>query len=160
MTSKLSGSSYYVVLDRDYKKDGNNGLTEGMITRWSSDSVTGYEYMHGGCGFWTCTGGSDFREFSGTVELFYAGESFLLYGNDGEYSLPQKFIDAVIAGKGDQPLSIKLSKGRRSSVVFPIGKATLNRSPDCSRWRPRAGQNLSFPSLLDVQANRISPLRT
>lgn len=96
-----------------------------MITRWSSDSVTGYEYMHGGCGFWTCTGGSDFREFSGTVELFYAGESFLLYGNDGEYSLPQKFIDAVIAGKGDQPLSIKLSKGRRSSVVFPIGKATL-----------------------------------
>jgi S1-C subfamily serine protease len=125
VTSKLSGSSYYVVLDRDYKKDGNNGLTEGMITRWSSDSVTGYEYMHGGCGFWTCTGGSDFREFSGTVELFYAGESFLLYGNDGEYSLPQKFIDAVIAGKGDQPLSIKLSKGRRSSVVFPIGKATL-----------------------------------
>jgi len=163
VTSKLSGSSYYVVLDRDYKKDGNNGLTEGMITRWSSDSVTGYEYMHGGCGFWTCTGGSDFREFSGTIELFYAGESFLLYGNDGEYSLPQKFIDAVVTSKGDQPLSIKLSKGRRSSVVFPIGKATLQSlarlfQMETKSWtKPQLSITVSRASKANLAAEDLIP---
>jgi len=163
VTSKLSGSSYYVVLDRDYKKDGNNGLTEGMITRWSSDSVTGYEYMQGGCGFWTCTGGSDFREFSGTIELFYAGESFLLYGNDGEYSLPQKFIDAIVTSKGDQPLSIKLSKGRRSSVIFPIGKATLQSlsrlfQMETKSWtKPQLSITVSRASKANLAAEDLIP---
>lgn len=163
VTSKLSGSSYYAVLDRDYKKDSNNGLTEGMITRWSSDSVTGYEYMHGGCGFWTCTGGSDFREFSGTIELFYAGESFLLYGNDGEYSLPQKFIDAVVASKGEQPLSIKLSKGRRSSVVFPIGKASLQSlarlfQMETKSWtKPQLSVTVSRASKANLAAEDLIP---
>ena len=125
VTSKLTGSFSYVVLDRDYRQDGSNGLTEGVITRWTSDTVTGYEYAHGGCGLWTCTSGAEMREFSGTIELFYAGESFLLYGDAGEYSLPQRFIDAVVQTNGAQALTIKLSKGRRSSVVFPIGKGTL-----------------------------------
>lgn len=163
VTSKLAGSSYYIVLDRDYKKDGNNGLTEGMITRWGSDSVTGYEYMYGGCGFWTCTGGSDFREFSGTIELFYAGESFLLYGNDGEYSLPQKFIDAVVTSKGDLPLSIKLSKGRRSSVVFPIGKATLHSlarlfQMETKSWKkPQLSITVSRASKANLAAEDLIP---
>lgn len=163
VTSKLSGSSYNIVLDRDYKKDGNNGLTEGMITRWNSDSVTGYEYMYGGCGFWTCTYGSDFREFSGTIELFYAGESFLLYGNDGEYSLPQKFIDALVISKGEQPLSIKLSKGRRSSVVFPIGKATLQSlarlfQMETKSWtKPQLSITVSRSSKANLAAEDLIP---
>jgi len=163
VTSKLSSSFYYVVFDRDYKKDGNNGLTEGMITRWTSDLVTGYEYMYGGCGFWTCTGGSDFREFSGTIELFYAGESFLLYGENGEYSLPRKFIDAVISSKGDQPLSIKLSKGRRSTVVFPIGKGTLQslarlfQMETKSRTKPQLSITVSRASKANLAAEDLIP---
>ena len=125
VTSKLSQDYYYIVLDRDFKTNSSNGLTEGMITRWGSDTVTGYQYMYGGCGFWVCTSGSDFREFSGTIELYYAGESYLLYGDSGEYSLPQGFIEKVISTSGDQSLSIKLSKGRGDTKVFPIGKETL-----------------------------------
>lgn len=125
VTSKLSQDYYYVVFDRDYKTNFNNGLTEGLVTRWGSDTVTGYQYMYGGCGFWVCTSGSDFREFSGAIELYYAGETHLLYGDSGEYSLPQAFIKNVINTNGDQPLSIKLSKGRGDTKVFPVGKETL-----------------------------------
>ena len=125
VTSSLSGGSYYIVLDRHYKQDAANGLTEGVITRWSGDSVSGYEYVHGGCGILLCTRGGESRAFSGTIELLYGGESFQLYGDNGEYRLPQKFSDAVVQTNGGQPLAIKLSKGRSASSVVPIGKATL-----------------------------------
>ena len=124
VNSKLTGDFYYLVFDRDYKTNGNNGLQEGIVTRWTKDTLTGYQYMKGGCGFWTCTYGSDFQEFAGTVELFYAGKSYLVYGDSGEYRLPQSFIEDVTLNGGNSDLSIKLSKGRGNQRVFPIGEQT------------------------------------
>jgi hypothetical protein len=163
VSSKLSRDYYYVVLDRDYKTNFNNGLTEGMITRWGSDTVTGYQYMYGGCGLWVCTSGSDFREFSGTIELYYVGESCLLYGSSGEYSLPQGFIDKVITTSGDQSLSIKLSKGRGDTKVFPIGKETLKSlarlfQAEQKTWKkPKASIQISRVSKSSLPAEDLIP---
>lgn len=125
VTSKLNGNYYYVVFDRDYQSD-SRGLTQGLLTRWTNDTVTGYQYIHGGCGFWSCTRiPAEIREFRGAIEFFYGDESFLVYGNDGEYILPQKFINQVVRNSGSGKLSIKLSEGRGTNLVFPIGDATL-----------------------------------
>ena len=124
VVSKLSGDYYYIVYDRDYKTNGGNGVQEGVVTKWTKDTLSGYQYMKGGCGFWVCTSGSDFREFSGTIELFYAGKSFLVYGDSGEYRIPQGFIDLFLQDGGSSDLSLKLSSGRGSQLVFPIGKGT------------------------------------
>ena len=124
-TSKLSGDYYYVVLDRDYKTSAANGLTEGVVTRWTKDALSGYQYMKGGCGWVTCSYGSDYRNFGGTVEIFYGGSSFLMYGEDGEYRLPQSFVKSILDTNGSMDLSVKLSEGRGSQLVFPIGKPTV-----------------------------------
>ena len=124
VVSKLSGDYYYTVFDRDYKTNSGNGVQEGVVTKWTKDTLSGYQYMKGGCGFWVCTSGSDFREFSGTIELFYGGKSFLVYGDSGEYRIPQGFIDLFIENNGSSDLSLKLSSGRGSQLVFPIGKST------------------------------------
>lgn len=124
VTSKLSGDSYYLVFDRDYNTNNNNGLTEGFATRWTNESVTGYQYFKGGCGLWVCTFGSGITTFGGTIQIFYAGESFLLYGDSGEYQLPQKLRDLIIKTNGSESLSIKLSEGRDNQKVFSIGPNT------------------------------------
>ena len=163
MTSKVSGDYYYVVLDRDYKTNVSNGVTEGLITRWGSDTVTGYQYMYGGCGLWVCTSGSDFREFSGVIELYYAGETYLVYGDSGEYSLPQSFISNIISTNGDQSLSIKLSKGRGDTKVFPVGKETLKSiarlfQAEQKTWqKPKVSIQISTVSKSGLPAEDLIP---
>ena len=127
ITSRFSKNYYYVVLD-DNTKNCSNDEIEGLVTRWGSDTVTGYQYMIEGCrlGFLSRRGVGEVRELSGVIELFYAGVAYRLSGDSGEYSLPQSFISSVISSDGNQPLSIKLSKGRGdTNIPFPVGKETV-----------------------------------
>jgi hypothetical protein len=164
VTSKLGGDYYYVVFDRDYKTNSGNGMTEGVITRWTNDTVSGYQYMQGGCGWLVCTYGSDFRTFSGTVEIYYSGKSYLLYGNDGEYQLPQELKTLLAESKGSSDLSLKLSEGRGNQRVFPIGGksrkaiAALFTKEDKSWELPQIAIKAQKVSPTDLQATKVVPL--
>ena len=59
------------------------------------------------------------------VELYISEKSFRLYGDNGEYVLPQAFIDEVKIAKETTELNLKLKSGSRS-VVVPIGPDTIN----------------------------------
>ena len=53
--SALDGGYELAVFDRDYTDSFSSGAKEGVVTRWSIDSLKGITYTAGGCGFWTCT---------------------------------------------------------------------------------------------------------
>ena len=124
ITSKLTGDFYYRVVDRDYKTNSSNGLQEGFVTSWTRNTLSGFKYSMGGCGFWVCTYGSQINDFSGAIELFYNGKSFLIYGDAGEYRIPGEFVDHFLQNGGISDLSLKLSRGKGKQSVVPIGPQT------------------------------------
>ena len=164
VTSRLSGDYYYVIFDRDYTTDSSNGLTEGVVTRWTKDTLSGYQYMSGSCGFWRCSYGSDFRNFGGTVEIFYGGQSYLIFGENGEYQLPQGFVKSVEDTNGSGEISIKLSEGRGNKLVFPIGKATIKSLTalfklEDKQWEvPKIEIAPTLVPAVDLPATKVVPL--
>ena len=124
--SALDGKYELAVFDRDYADSFSSGSKEGAVTKWTTDQLRGYTYSAGGCGFWTCTyERASINDFPGVVELYIAEKSFRLYGDNGEYVLPQSFIDEVKRSNETTELNLKLKAGSKS-VVVPIGNETLS----------------------------------
>ena len=124
--SELDGSYDLAVFDRDYSDDFNTGAKEGVITKWTIDSVAGITYTAGGCGFWTCTRErSVIRQLPGSIELFVGSTSFKLYGDEGKFYLPEPFINLVKAASDSTEVNLKFKTSSGSSAVAPIGPATI-----------------------------------
>ena len=123
--SALDGNYELAVFDRDYTDNFSTGSKEGAVTKWSTDQLRGYTYSAGGCGFWTCTyERASINDFPGVVELYISEKSFRLYGDNGEYVLPQTFIDEVKKSNETTELNLKL-KADSKSVVVPVGNETI-----------------------------------
>ncbi len=124
--SALDGNYELAVFDRDYTDSFSTGSKEGAVTKWTTDQLRGYTYSAGGCGFWTCTyERASINDFPGVVEIYISEKSFRLYGDNGEYVLPQAFIDEVNRSNETTELNLKLKAGSKS-VVVPIGKETIS----------------------------------
>ena len=121
----MDGNYELAVFDRDYTDSFSTGSKEGAVTKWTTDQLRGYTYSAGGCGFWTCTfERASINDFPGVVELYISEKSFRLYGDNGEYVLPQAFIDEVKKSNETTELNLKLKAGSKS-VVVPIGNETI-----------------------------------
>ena len=123
--SALDGNYELAVFDRDYTDSFSTGAKEGAVTKWTTDQLRGYTYSAGGCGFWTCTyERASINDFPSVVELYISDKSFRLYGDNGEFVLPQSFIDEVKKASETTEFNLKLKSGSKSAVV-PIGNETV-----------------------------------
>ena len=108
LKSALDGSYELIVFDRDYASNFNSGAKEGVITRWSIDTLKGITYTAGGCGFWTCTRErTQVNNLPDSIELFVGSESFKVYGTDGEFAIPQGFINSL-KSSGTTKVNLKI----------------------------------------------------
>ena len=95
LTSSFDGSSEYVVFDRDYKLKGITQFT--VLTKWSSDYLNAVFFLETGCDFlFGCMGGIvDSGELGSPIELKFNNQNYTLYGDDGQFSLPNNFVEQV-----------------------------------------------------------------
>jgi len=123
--SMLDGTYELVVFDRDSTNSIASGAREGVITRWTVDSLKGITYTAGGCGLLTCTRERTYiNDLPPSIELFSNRESFKLYGSNGEFPLPEAFINTVKQSGDNISLNLKF-KSRTGSAVVPIGDETV-----------------------------------
>jgi len=123
--SQLDGSYEYAIYDRDKKSDFSTGYTKAFFTKWTTDYLKGYFYTSGGCGFWVCSYEPlrvyDFPNF---IELYLGSKSYRIYGNNGEFVLPQGFINKVKNAGEATTLSLKMKTNAGYETV-PIGEETV-----------------------------------
>ena len=124
VTSKLDGEYELAVFDKDFKGSLWTGGGEKAVTKWTTDRLLGYTFSSGGCGLLTCNyQRSSYNDFPDVIELFVASKSFRLYGDQGEFQIPQSFVELVKKSNENTELNIKL-KGS-SGAVIPIGDKTI-----------------------------------
>ena len=126
LKSDLDGGYDLMVFDRDYSDNFSTGAKEGVVTRWSIDSVQGITYTAGGCGFWTCTyERSVVNQLPPSIELFIGSDSYKLYGDDGRFYLPEPFINAIKNATELTKVNIKFRTASGGSAVAPLGPETI-----------------------------------
>lgn len=120
------GDSELAVFDRHHTSDFGTGAKDGVVTRWTVDGLRGVLFRAGGCGLLTCTyGRGGVAPLPDALDLVVNGRSHHLQGADGEFSLPQAFIDDVIAAGPAATLQLRLLRGSTSTRSVPIGKGTI-----------------------------------
>ena len=123
--SKLDGSYELAVFDRDKKSDFSTGFTEAYITKWTGSYLRGIYISSGGCGFWTCTyTAQSFYDFPNNIEIYINEKKFNLFGNSGQFSLPQSFINTLKKGNESTKLNLKV-KSSAGNKTIPIGDETV-----------------------------------
>mgnify|MGYP001169464031 FL=1 len=123
--SALGENYELAVFDKDYTGNTFSGGQQGAITKWTTDQLRGYTYAAGGCGLLSCKRGSNYEDFPDVVELYIADKSFRLYGDNGEYVLPQSFVEEIKKSNKNTELNIKLKGGTGKNAVVPIGEKTI-----------------------------------
>ena len=124
--SALDGGYELAVFDRDYTDSFSSGAKEGVVTRWTIDSLKGITYTAGGCGFWTCTRErAVVNSLPPSVEVYVGSESFKLYGDDGTFYLPEPFIELIKESTETTEVNVKFKTSSGSYGVAPIGKETI-----------------------------------
>ena len=101
------------------------GGQQGAFTKWTTDELRGYTYAAGGCGLLSCKRGSNYEDFPGVVELYIGNKNFRLYGNNGQFVLPQSFVEEIKRSNNNTELNIKLKGGTGNNAVVPIGEKTI-----------------------------------
>ena len=123
LTSSFDGSSEYVVFDRDYIRGAFSRFT--VLTKWSSDYLSATYFLENDCSyvFNTCFGGiSDSGELDSPIELKFNNRNYTLYGEDGQFSLPNDFIEQVKNTRSYTGLSV-----RGNNRIIPIGEVTVEK---------------------------------
>ena len=154
--SALDGGYELAVFDRDYTDSFSSGAKEGVITRWSIDSLTGITYTAGGCGFWTCTRErAVVNSLPPSVELYVGSESFKLYGDDGTFYLPEPFIELIKNSTETTEVNVKFKTSSGSYGVAPIGKETIK---SLKRLYTKAIPTWELPDI-SIKAAKVSKER-
>ena len=123
--SALGDNYQLAVFDKDFTGNTLSGGQQGAITKWTTDQLRGYTYAAGGCGLLSCKRGSNFEDFPDVIELYIANKSFRLYGDNGEFVLPQSFVEEIKRSNPNTELNIKLKGGTGKNAVVPIGDKTI-----------------------------------
>ena len=154
--SALDGGYELAVFDRDYTDSFSSGAKEGVVTKWSIDSLKGITYTAGGCGFWTCTyERSVVNSLPPAVELFVGSESFKVYGDDGTFYLPEAFIELIKNSTESTEVNVKFKRSSGSYGVAPIGKETIK---SLKRLYTKAIPTWELPDI-KVKAAKVSKER-
>ncbi len=121
-TSGFDGTIEYVVYDRNYKFSYPYEST--VFTKWSSDYIRGIWTLKAGCGLIACTAGyeTDGGDLPSPLEIKFAGKTYSLYGDDGKFMLPNKFVNDIKNTKTFDGLSIRVNR-----TVVPIGEKTVEK---------------------------------
>ena len=126
LKSELDSGYDLMVFDRDYTDSFSTGAKQGVVTRWSIDSVQGITYTAGGCGFWTCTyERSVVNQLPPSIELFVGSESYKLYGDEGMFYLPEPFINSIKVASESTKVNLKFKTSSGGYGVAPIGPETI-----------------------------------
>ena len=121
-TSGFDGTTEYVVYDRNYKFSYPYEST--VLTKWSSDYVRGIWTLKAGCGLIACSAGyeTDGGDLPSPLEVKFAGKTYSLYGDDGKFMLPNRFVNDIKNAKTYDGLSIRVRR-----TVVPIGEETVEK---------------------------------
>ena len=126
LKSELDSGYDLMVFDRDYTDSFSTGAKQGVVTRWSIDSIQGITYTAGGCGFWTCTyERSVVNQLPPSIELFVGSESYKLYGDEGMFYLPEPFINSIKVASESTKVNLKFKTSSGGYGVAPIGPETI-----------------------------------
>lgn len=126
LKSDLDSGYDLFIFDRDYTSSFSTGAKQGVVTKWSIDSVQGITYTAGGCGFWTCTyERSVVNQLPPSIELFIGSESYKLYGDEGMFYLPEPFINAIKLASETTKVNLKFKTSSGGYGVAPIGPETI-----------------------------------
>ena len=126
LKSELDSGYDLMVFDRDYTDSFSTGAKQGVVTRWSIDSVQGITYTAGGCGFWTCTyERSVVNQLPPSIELFVGSDSYKLYGDDGVFYLPEPFINSIKNASELTKVNLKFKTSSGGYGVAPLGPETI-----------------------------------
>lgn len=126
LKSELDSGYDLMIFDRDYTDSFSTGAKQGVVTRWSIDSIQGITYTAGGCGFWTCTyERSVVNQLPPSIELFVGSESYKLYGDEGMFYLPEPFINSIKVASESTKVNLKFKTSSGGYGVAPIGPETI-----------------------------------
>ena len=126
LKSELDSGYDLMVFDRDYTDSFSTGAKQGVVTRWSIDSVQGITYTAGGCGFWTCTyERSVVNQLPPSIELFVGSDSYKLYGDNGMFYLPEPFINSIKNASELTKVNLKFKTSSGGYGVAPLGPETI-----------------------------------
>ena len=126
LKSELDSGYDLMVFDRDYTDSFSTGAKQGVVTRWSIDSVQGITYTAGGCGFWTCTyERSVVNQLPPSIELFVGSDSYKLYGDEGMFYLPEPFINSIKNASELTKVNLKFKTSSGGYGVAPLGPETI-----------------------------------
>ena len=122
LKSSFDQSVEYVVFDRDYKLLIPNEYT--VLTKWSTDYVQGAFFIRTNCGIFGCIIDNvvDSGDLSSPLELKFKNENYTLYGDDGQFILPNEFVNQIKDTQDFKGLSLRI-KNR----VIPIGEETVEK---------------------------------
>ena len=122
LKSSFDQSVEYVVFDRDYKLLIPNEYT--VLTKWSTDYVQGAFFIRTNCGIFGCIVDNviDSGNLRSPLELKFKNENYTLYGDDGQFILPNKFVNQIKDTQDFKGLSLRI-KNR----VIPIGEETVEK---------------------------------
>ena len=122
LKSSFDQSVEYVVFDRDYKLLIPNEYT--VLTKWSTDYVQGAFFIRTNCGIFGCIADNviDSGNLNSPIELKFKNENYTLYGDDGQFILPNKFVNQIKDTQDFKGLSLRI-KNR----VIPVGEETVEK---------------------------------
>lgn len=120
LSSSFDGTTEYVVYDQMYKF--SYPYETKVITKWTSDYIKGVWSRKSGCGLLACWEGYeiDGGNIPSPIEIKFADRTYTIYGDEGKYMLPIRFINDVKNTKKYDDLEIRVN-----NIVVPIGEKTV-----------------------------------
>ena len=164
-TSGFDGTIEYVVYDRNYKFSYPYEST--VFTKWSSDYIRGIWTLKAGCGLIACTSGYETNggDLPSPLEIKFAGKTYSLYGDDGKFMLPNRFVNDIKNTKTFDGLSIRVNR-----TVVPIGEKTVEKlsllyQKSIKKWDlPKIAINIkkvkNNPSIKEIAGNSLPSVVT
>ena len=164
-TSGFDGTIEYVVYDRNYKFSYPYEST--VFTKWSSDYIRGIWTIKAGCGLIACTSGYETNggDLPSPLEIKFAGKTYSLYGDDGKFMLPNRFVNDIKNTKTFDGLSIRVNR-----TVVPIGEKTVEKlsllyQKSIKKWDlPKIAINIkkvkNNPSIKEIAGNSLPSVVT
>ena len=164
-TSGFDGTIEYVVYDRNYKFSYPYEST--VFTKWSSDYIRGIWTLKAGCGLIACTSGYETNggDLPSPLEIKFAGKTYSLYGDDGKFMLPNRFVNDIKNTKTFNGLSIRVNR-----TVVPIGEKTVEKlsllyQKSIKKWDlPKIAINIkkvkNNPSIKEIAGNSLPSVVT
>ena len=166
LNSKFDDATEYAVFDKNYRYGGGKEKT--VITKWTSDYITGIYSFWAGCGILFCSAYSyeeDGGRLDSPLEIKFANRTYSLYGDGGKFMLPGNLVNDIKNTKTFDGLSIRVK-----DVVVPMGEKTVEKlsllyQKSIKKWNiPKIAINIknvkNNPSIKEIAGNSLPSVVT